>query len=332
MIIVIGASGFIGAYLISELVDRGYDVVATGRNQAIEPFFSTLKVQYLNVDITNNNDIEKLPVDNVEVVVLLAALLPANVRDYNPGDYIKVNIEGTLNVLEYCRKNNIDKLISTTTYADVEYLWKKDIPIMDDVPRGFDFIGDHAMYVISKNAATDIIEHYSQEYGLQGIVFRLPPVYGFGPHGVIYVDGKYYKSGIQTFIENAIEGKDIEIWGDSRTSRDVVYVKDVVKATILAIRSKKAQGTYNITSGQSISLEEQVQDVIDVFSTKDKRSQIIYRPEKNNTTPSYIFDISKAKNDFGYEPEYVPFRKMIEDYKKEMESGKFNYLQSRNKK
>lgn len=330
MIVVIGASGFIGTYLVKELVEQGYDVVATGRNKDVAPFFNGLSVPYISLDICDKKEYAKLPVDNVQAVVLLAALLPANVKHYNPMDYIRVNIEGTLNVLEYCRENNIKKIISTTSYADVSNFWKKDTPLSDDIPRGFGFTGDHAMYVISKNAATDIIEHYSQEFGLKGTVFRLPPVYGYGPHGVIYVDGQAYKSGIQTFIENAIEGKDIEIWGDSSTSRDVVYVKDVVRAIILAMNSKNAQGVYNLTSGQSTSLEEQVQVVIDIFSLGDRKSKIVYRPERKNTTPSYVFDISKACRDFDYEPKYIPFRKMMEDYKKEMESKRFTFFQQRN--
>ncbi len=89
--------------------------------------------------------------------------------------------------------------------------------------RDYKFVGDHAMYVISKNAATDIIEHYSQEYRINGIVFRLPPVYGYGPHSEIYVNGKYYKSGFQIFVEKAINSEDIEIWGDSHQSRFGAY-------------------------------------------------------------------------------------------------------------
>ena len=58
------------------------------------------------------------------------------------------------------------------------------------------------------------MEYYNEQHGMQCASFRLPPVYGVGPHSEIYVNGKYYKTGIQTFIENAEAGKDIEIWGD----------------------------------------------------------------------------------------------------------------------
>ncbi|MDD3268867.1 MAG: NAD(P)-dependent oxidoreductase [Syntrophomonadaceae bacterium] len=332
MIIVLGASGFIGTYLVDELLDQGYELTITGRNMDALAYFQEHNIPMLNVDISKADDLNKLPTDDIEAVVLMAGLLPANVKDYNPYDYVKINIEGTINVLEYCRKNNIKKIISTTTYADVQKLWEKDKAITEAAARDFYYTGDHAMYVISKNAASDIIEHYDQEYGITGIVFRLPPVYGFGPHGAIYVDGKYNKSGIQTFIDNAIDGKPIEIWGNGTISRDVVYVKDVVNALVLAIQSDKAQGLYNITSGQAVSLEEQVRSVIEVFSRPDKQSEIVFRPEKENNSASFIFDINKAKNDFAYEPKYLPFKKMLEDHKQEMESGRFNFLSKRAEK
>ena len=198
--------------------------------------------------------------------------------------------------------------------------------------RDYKFVGDHAMYVISKNAATDIIEHYSQEYRINGIVFRLPPVYGYGPHSEIYVNGKYYKSGFQIFVEKAINSEDIEIWGDSHVTRDIVYIKDVISAFMLALESNRAHGLYNISSGMPLSLDEQVKAIIKVFSPKGRKSKIIYRPDKNNASSSYIFDIKKAKEDFRYEPKFIPFEKMLIDYKEEMESKRFSFLVESRKK
>jgi len=326
MIIITGATGFIGTYLVDELVRQGFDVLATGRNKAAESYYKKMGIPFMRLDVTDEDNFNKLPQENVDAIVHLAALLPANVREYNPRDYINITVMGTINVLEYCIKNNVKKVISTTSYADVQNLWEKDKPIKEAASRDFKFIGDHAMYVISKNASADIITHYSQQYGMHGIVFRLPPVYGYGPHSEIYVNGKYYKSGFQVFLEKAMKGEDIEIWGNSQVTRDVVYVKDVVSAFALALKSDKAQGLYNISSGIPLSLDEQVKVTIKVFSPMNKKSKRIYRPDKKNNSTSYIFDISKAKKDFGYEPNFIPFEKMLVDYKKEMESKRFSFL------
>jgi UDP-glucose 4-epimerase len=80
-----------------------------------------------------------------------------------------------------------------------------------------------------------------------------------------------------------------------------------------------------------LELEDQVKSVIDVF-TIDKKSRIIYRPEKANNTPSFLFDMNKAKNDFGFVPKYTNYKDIMLDYKKELESGKWDeFINSREK-
>lgn len=336
MVIVIGGSGFIGVYTVEQLVRDGYKVIATGRNKSCSEYFKKLGVDYIELDITNKEDFKKLPKEDVEGVILLAGLLPANSKvditnNENAEDYVNVNINGTINVLEYCRKNNIKKVISTTSYADVANAWRKDYAIKETEPRNFKYTGDHAVYVITKNAASDIIMYYNEQHGFLGSIFRLPPVYGVGPHSEIYVNGKYYKTGIQTFIENAINGKPIEIWGDPDITRDIVYIKDVARAFSLAIKSPNAKGLYNMTLGKTTSLKEQAETVIKLFTVNEK-SQIKYCPEKKNNTPSFVFDMGKAKQDFGYIPEYDNFEKMMIDYKKEMLSNRFEFLIDSRKK
>ena len=335
MVIIIGATGFIGMYTVDKFLEEGYEVLATGRNPVMKAELEEKGVKCVSLDISKKEDFEQLPTKGVEGVILLAGLLPANEhvdisKDENAVEYIRINVEGTINVLEYCRKNNIRKVISTSSYADVFNSWKKGVALKESEPRKFKYTGDHAVYVISKNAANDIMEYYNQQHGMQCAAFRLPPVYGVGPHSEIYVNGKFYKSGIQTFIENAEAGKDIEIWGDPQISRDIIYVKDVARAFVMAIQSESCRGLYNMTSGTELTLEKQVQTVIDVFGKKG--TKIVYRPDKPNNTPSFLFDMSKAKEDFGFEPEYTDYEELMIDYKNELESGRWDkFISSRRK-
>ncbi|MBQ3903179.1 MAG: NAD(P)-dependent oxidoreductase [Lachnospiraceae bacterium] len=324
MIIIIGATGFIGMYTAEAFLEKGYKVLATGRNEAVGNVLSKEGADFLKLDITNKEDFKKLPDEGVEGIILLAGLLPANttadlVEEENAEDYFKVNVLGTINVLEWARKHNVKKVIGACSYSDVSGAWKKDYAITEEEPRNFSFTGDHSVYVISKNASNDVMEYYNQQHHMHCAVFRFPPVYGVGPHGTINVNGKPYKSGIQTFIENAAQGKDIEIWGDPDISRDIIYVKDVARAYVMAMESEKTYGLYNMTSQTSLTLLDQAKAVIEVFG-KDKGSKIVLRPEKKNNTPSFLFSMEKAKRDFSFVPEYTDFKSMMEDYKREMEN------------
>lgn len=326
--IVVGASGFIGTYLVDELVNAGHDVIVTGRNMKSAAFFESRGNQFIPLDITVQSDFDKLPVDGVDGVVLLAALLPANVTDENPYSYVDVNINGTLNVLEYCRRNGIKKMISTTSYADVRNLWSKDVALSSDSPRAYNLSDDHSLYIITKNAATDIILYYNNKYDMSCSIFRLPPVYGVGPHYGLFINGEWQKSGFQRFIDAAMAGKPISIYGNKDVVRDIVFVRDVTQAFRKCLESDNAKGVYNIASGLSCTLEDQVRAVIEVFSQKCKKSEILYRPDINNNSCSYRFDISKAMSDFGYKPEYVPFIKLVEAYKDDLSKVNIEHLKN----
>lgn len=333
MILVIGATSFIGVYTVDQLLQDGKEVIVTGRDDRLRDYYEKMGVKYLNFDLANEKDYEKLPQKNVESVILLAGLLPANVnvditKEDNAYDYIKINSLGTAYLLEYCRKNDIKKIISTTSYADVLNSWNENKALTEEEPRNYRLEGDHTAYVISKNAATDLLLYYNEQHGMTNCIFRLPPVYGVGPHGSIYVDGKMKKSGIQIFIDKAKNAEDITIYGDGQLKRDVVYVKDVANALSLASDSSGSKGLYNMTSGVQVTLKEQVEVIVDLFSEGEtgKKSNIIYDLTKTNTLPSYLFSMEKAYRDFGFSPKYKEFSKMMTDYKKELDNGKYSSL------
>ena len=332
MYLIIGASSFIGVHTVDEFLKQGCKVAVTGRNNKFRDYYESLNVEYYNLDLASDEDFDKLPTENVEGVILLAGLLPANATtdldvDENAADYFEINTKGTIRVLEYCRKNNIKRIISTSSYADVRNAWTAERALTEEEPRDYIYTGDHAVYVFSKNAACDVMEYYNQQHGMKNACFRFPPVYGVGPHGSLYINGKYVKSGLQIFIEKAQAGEDITIFGNKELSRDVVYVKDVAHAFYLAIKSENTYGLYNMTSGKGVTLQEQAEVIAKVFKEEGKNmSQIIHKPEILNNTPSYLFSIEKARKDFGYEPQYADFEKMMQDYKEDMDKNKYQDL------
>lgn len=332
-VLVFGAAGFIGTYLIDELLKQNYQVIASDISEFGEKYYTENNIPYLSIDITNTNDFEKIGKGKYDAVINLAAIQPVNVskKNYDPKKYINVNVIGTLNILEFCRTNEVDKFIYASSHRNTQALWKKNKAIKEKEGRGQKYNGEYAMFSISETAAQDCVEHYRAQYGLNGIIFRLPPVYGYGPHNEIFKKGEPLKIGFLTFIENAIACKPIEMWGDSSVGRDIIYVKDVVSAFLKALQNKKAQGLFNIASGTYLTLREQVETTVKIFWGDNTQPEIIELINKHHEMDSFLYDNTKAKEELGWSPQFN-FEDMLLDIKKEMESKKFEYLIDKRRK
>lgn len=328
--IVIGASSFIGVYTVQAFLDAGYEVVGTGRNPRFADHFARKGVEYISYDLDKSDAGERLPED-ADVVVHLAGRLPANSTfDLKDSDdaarYIVTNTLGTALLLEWCRKVGIKRILTTTSYADVQRKWDCGEPVTETWERAFLFHGDHAAYVISKNAASDLMSYYNEQHGMKNTIFRLPPVYGVGPHSSLRVNGSVRKSGIGLFIDQAKNGEPITVYGDGLAARDIVYVKDVASAFVQAAKSERASGLYNIGSGNATSLLTQAEVIAEVFQESAGRSRVSVDLSKTNSIVPYSFDIEKAHNDFGYTPKYGTFYELMRDWKAEEERGEYAYL------
>lgn len=332
-IIVFGASGFIGTYLVDELLSQGYEVTASDISDVGREYYTNQNVRYINVDITKKSDFERLENRKYDVVVHLAACQPANVgeNEYDARDYINVNVIGTLNILEFCRQSQSGKIIYASSHRNTQGLWATNKAIREDDGRGIKYSGEYAMFSIAESAAQDCVHHYQAQYGLTGIIFRLPPVYGYGPHTEIFKDGKPMKTGFQIFIERAVACQPLEVWGDGDVGRDIIYVKDVVSAFIKAIDNPKTSGLFNIASGKYLTLREQADTIAELFWGSSSAPQIVERPEKSNGMDAFLYDISKAKRELGWSPKYS-FKDMLIDYKKESESKRYEYLVDKRKR
>jgi UDP-glucose 4-epimerase len=324
-ILVTGSTGFIGTYIIDQLVNEGADVVAIGRSKEGEIFYKKMAIPFVRVDITKEEDFNRLPED-IDAVVHCAGLLSIDM--YRPQDYLMVNTLGTFNILEYCRKTNIGKIVFAMTHSNVNRA--EDVIITEDTPEQFS--GPATPYIVSKISAMKLIESYSRDYGIQGMSLRLPGVRGYGSRFISFWRGKPEVSVFRMFVAKAMKSAPIEIWGGHKTIRDLVYVKDVAMGFIKALNSKNASGLYNIGSGVGLTIEQEAKAIIEAFSPPDKLSRIIYRPDIEEVRKrSYIFSIEKAESDFGYVPKYS-YEDAMKDYKREMKSERFKHLVSKQEK
>jgi len=326
-VLIFGAGGFIGTYLCQHLLDNGYSVTACDYHGTGKDFFAKKGVPYFDVDIAEEKDFDKLPNISFDAVVHLAATQPANVsqKAYNPKNYITVNVIGTLNILDYCLKNHCARIIYATSHRNTQGMWEQKDMIAEDDGRAIKYSGQYAMFSISETAAQDCVLHYQAEYGLRGIILRLPPVYGYGPHMEIFMNGKPIKTGFQVFIDNAMACKPLVIWGDAGKGRDIVYVKDVVDAFQKAIEQPSAKGLYNISSGHKLTLQEEAEIIAELFWGDDGKPVIENDREKPNNIDEFVYDIKKAERELGWKPKY-DFRAMLIDIAKEGQDKRFSFL------
>lgn len=327
MIVVFGAGGFIGTYLIDGLIADGYEVLAVDVSEIAETYYRGRGIPFARVDITSEASFAALPTVGVDAIVNVACLQPVNVSEaaYRSVDYIQINVVGVLNILEWARRVGTRDVVHTISHRGVQGLWVRGEIITESSVKALKHSGDYTMFSISECAALDCIEHYNEAYGRRGVVLRLPPVYGYGPHLEGYRNGKPVKTGFMIFIERATKGEPLELWGDPERARDIVYVKDVVTAILLSLRNKEAIGLYNVASGEKVSLRTEAEEIVRVFSPKERPSTFVYRPERPNSVEPFLYDISKARRDLQWYPRYG-VREMLEDFKREMESGRFDFL------
>lgn len=303
-VLVLGASGSLGRGIIRHLKHTS-EVTATYANNE----FTEKGISVRQADIRNRSNLDNLG-PNFDAVVLIAGAMPATMAGYEPQQYIDTNITGVLNVLDYCRKSNISKIIFVMTFSDVSHKFFNGIPIESDDNRGLTFTGDHAIYAISKVAACDLIEHYHQEYGLQTIIFRIPTVYCDDNNFNYYVNGLERKKSYVKMIKSIVQDQKVELWGNPDHAKDMPYIKDFARLIGMGVEHPTAQGIFNAGTGQPVSLTHLVKVMIDVFSGGNP-IDVIERPEKPSQ-PNFTFNMSKTEEVFGFKPEW-DVQEMFED-------------------
>lgn len=325
-VVVLGATGTLGAPISIHLKGLGYDVTAVGHRKSDNGFFADHGIEYLSADISVKSDFDKLPQENVYAVLNFAGALPASMEGYNADLYVSSIIQGTLNVLEYTRKIKADRIVFPQSLFDISYKFGSKTPIPADSERIAPIDGDHAVYVIAKNAAVDLIEHYHAVYGIKRFILRLSRVYLYHPNPYTFTDGKKVMISDRFLIYKAMKGEDIELWGDPDRLLETCSVRDFLQIVEKCLEAQHEGGLYNIGSGGS-TLRERIEGIVDVFSPADKRSNIIECPEKRSAQ-QFVLDITKTCQELGYRPADT-WKTYLESFKEDMQNQPFAKLWGR---
>ncbi len=326
-VVVFGATGNLGAPVSVKLKADGYDVIAVGGRKNDNGFFQERGMSYYSVNIKDKDSFKILnEIGDVYAVCHFAGSLPSRYA-YDPQDLIESITVGTLNVLQFMLQHNCKKIIfpqSPYDLADYFEGFKNGGKLGPDLRRSFPLTGDHSIYAIAKNAAVDLIEHCHAAYGFQRFILRFFTIYEYHPNPYHYANFKRRMMPYRMLMDRAMKSLPIEIWGDCKKKKEMVYIKDFVQLVSNCVSSDIEGGTYNVGNGWQVSLEEQIKGIVEVFSPKDNPSTITYVKDKPDPLEN-AFDATKTFEELNWTPKYS-YLDQLRDFKKEMAENPYAKL------
>ena len=313
-ILITGAAGFIGVNAAKYFKDHGFNVTGVDN---LSRRGSEINKEFLdqeNIRLIEKNVIDKeflaeyFKNHDVGLVLHLSAQVAATSSIVNPTYDFENNLQATFNILESIRNFSANTAIiyasTNKVYGDLKYLKVEEQKtrfvfndkahgIAEDSPLDF-----HTPYGCSKGAADQYILDYGRTYGIKSVVFRQSCVYGVRQMGV-------EDQGWVAWLSYAAKiGKTIDVYGNGKQVRDMLYVEDLVKAYYKAFEliEDSSGNAFNIGGGPTNSLS--ILEYIDILSKKySKNIEFKFSPKRTGDQDIFISNNSKVKKFLGWTPQ-----------------------------
>jgi len=255
-ILVTGGAGFIGSNLVKVLLRKNYQVIvyddlSTGYKNNIKEFVG--KIKFVKGDIRDFKKINN-KLKNIDCVFHLAAMVSVPESLQKPIDCFDINIRASINIMKQCMQNNIKFIFasSAAVYGDDKTKIKTEKIKASPI----------SPYGLSKLNIEELCKIYAKEFGLNYTCFR-----NFNVYGPKQDPNSAYAAVIPSFINNALNNKKLNIFGDGGQTRDFIYVEDVVKAYLLAYE-KNISGIYNLGCNEILNLKKLAKLVLNISNKK----------------------------------------------------------------
>jgi len=289
-VVVTGGAGFIGSHIVEYWSKQNADVfvldnLRSGFEKNLNGFEN---VTFVEGNITDK-DVVFSVLENADYVHHLAAMISVPESVENPFDCVSINVNGLLNVLEASAKHKIKKIVhssSAAVYGD-NPVSPKTVSMKPE-PK--------SPYGITKLDGEYYLQSYLENFGLQTISLRYFNV--FGPR---QDPQSQYAAAIPIFVNNALQNKEIIIYGDGEQTRDFIFVKDVVAANVLAATTENVNGTFNVACGSAISINQLVKLVLELTNSKSK---IRYEKERAGDIKHSLASIEETKLKLHFQPKH----------------------------
>ena len=286
--LVTGGAGFIASHVVDALVENGYEVavvdnLSTGCERNLNQ-----KAKFYKMDIRDESLKDVFDKEKPELVNHHAAQMDVRKSVAEPIYDAQVNVLGSLNLLENCRRVGVKKIVYASTGGAV---YGEPSPSIFPVDERCD-VDPLSQYGITKHVVEHYLSLYYKLYGIEYTVLRYPNVYGprQDPHGEAGV--------VAIFTEQMLEGIIPKIFGDGSKTRDYVFIEDLVRANMIAI-DKGNHDIFNLGWGKEITDFE-------IFDTIRKALGLeidpIYAEKRLGEIDRICLNASKAKNVLGWQP------------------------------
>ena len=287
-----GGAGFIGRHLIKSLLKNNHKVTiyedfSNSNKNNIEDICKDGALLIIG-SLTDYSLLEK-SLKDFDFVIHLAAKIDILESIDNPEITNKINVEGTINVLRACVKNNIKNIVAASSAA--VYGNTKIIPVTEDsIPNPV------SPYGADKISMEFYLRAFSNAFNLNTISLRFFNVYGTGQSNA-------YAGVITKFLQNIKSKKSLEIFGDGKNTRDYVFIDDLIHGILQAIKNIQGQkGTvYNLASGTSTSVNDLA---ILMLKISNKNLEIIHKLSRPGDLLFSEVLILKAQNELNYNPKF----------------------------
>jgi UDP-glucose 4-epimerase len=282
-ILVTGGAGFIGSRLVAALADdndvRVLDDRSRGSRAAVPD-----AVEFVDGDVRDASTVAEATVD-VDVVFHLAANISVDRSVAAPVESHRVNVDGTLNVLEAAREADARVVFASSAAV---YGEPASIPVAES-----DRKTPSSPYGAEKLSADRYVRLYADLYDLETVSLRYFNVYG--PGGL----ATDYSGVIDAFLTRARDGDDLPVHGDGTQTRDFVHVSDVVRANLLAAVTDRVGTAYNVGTGESVTINRLAELIVDVTGSD---SEIVHTSPRAGDIDESEASIERAREALGYRP------------------------------
>jgi UDP-glucose 4-epimerase len=302
--LVTGGAGFIGSNLVDYLIENEYDDIVVLDNLSTGKIDNLPKdIKFIRGDIGEKKLLTRILKD-IDYIFHLAAFTSVHESITNPKKCYDVNVMGFLNILEVARLKDIKKIIFSSSSA--VYDDSLSTKISEDAK-----IDLASPYAITKFDGEQLLKMYFEIYGLKHVILRYFNV--FGPK---QNKDSPYAAVIPKFIVQALRSKKLTIYGDGSQTRDFIYVKDVAKANLLAMKYSGKNKVFNVGSGRSISIANLAKLICKLT---DINPGIINLPSQPGDPYQSLADIKRLKTELQWNQDYSfekGLKKTIDWYKR----------------